>query len=222
MTQEISIGGRDAFALFPDLMKNAASASPPKAAAPPVPTPLPAKAAETAPVTGRRPAPPPPPDISWLSQGRYEARAAVSTEPTALLLMTGEEGRAEVAKAFQGIGYQIALAGSQSEAIARVKAFDFMAVVMDADFSGVSLANSPFHTFMKWLPMQQRRTIHYTFVGPQVHTLYSLEALAESVNLVVNTCDTKHFDVILRKTLAEGNALFQPYVAALSRCKQGP
>lgn len=219
MTQNKSAGGNDAFSLFPDLMKNVVRANQPKAAAPTV-SPLPEKRAEAPPAALRSTVlPPPHPDISWLSEGNYVEKAQATTEPTALLLMTGD-GKAEILQALQGVGYKIEQAGSQSEAIEKVKAIDFAAIVVDAGFTGAPFAESPFHTFMKWLPMQRRRPIHYTFIGPQAHTLYSLEALCESVNLVVNDRDTKHFDIILRKGLLEHNTLFQPYMALLAQRKK--
>jgi len=214
MTQGKSAGGSDAFSLFPELMKNVGKAKQPKAATAPTPSPPPAKPPDTPPVA-LRPPPPPHPDISWLLEGKYVEKAQVSQEPTALILMAGSD-KTEIAKAFQSIGYKIELAGSQNEAIEKVKAFDFAAIVVDVEFTGAPFAASAFHTFMKWLPMQRRRSIHYTFIGPQVHTLYCLEALTASVNLVVNERDAKHFDVILRKGLLEHNALFQPYTAALA------
>jgi len=220
MTQDKSAGGKDAFSLFPDLMKNVGKSNQPKAAIAPAPSPPPAKLPDTPPVALRSSVlPPPHPDIGWLLEGKYVEKVQLSQETTALILMAGG-GKAEILKAFQAIGYKIELAGSQNEAIEKVKAFDFAAIVADAGFTGGHFAESPFHTFMKWLPMQRRRSIHYTFIGPQVHTLYNLEALSESVNLVVNECDTKHFDVILRKGLLEHNTLFQPYTAVLAQRKK--
>ena len=219
MTQDKSAGGKDAFSLFPDLMKKDGKASQPKAAIPPAPPP-PKQRNETPQSAVRSTTlPPPHPDISWLLEGNYVEKTQVSRETTALVLMTGG-GKEEIVKAFQAVGYKIELAESQNEAMEKVKAFDFAAIVADAGFTGENLAESPFHTFMKWLPMQRRRSIHYTFIGPRAHTLYNLEALSQSVNMVVNECDAKHFDVLLRKGLVEHNALFQPYTAALTQRKK--
>lgn len=220
MTQDKALGGKDAFALFPGLMGDVAKANQPKAASAPAPSPPPERGNQAPAVALRSAVPlPPHPDNSWLTEGKYIAKAQITKDPTALILLTGE-GKTEIAKAFQGSGYRIEVAASQSEAIAKVKALDFAAIVADAGFTGLPLAKSPFHLFMQWLPMQRRRAIHYTFIGPQTHTLYCLEALTESVNLVVNAGDVQHFDVILRKGLADYNALFQPYLAALAKVKK--
>lgn len=215
MTQDKSPGRNDAFALFPDLMKNVA-----KSPLAPLPSPPPKRHTEIPVVaTNRSIAPPPPPDIRWLSEGGYQKKTQISKGPTALLLMTGD-GQTEIAKTFQGLGYSIEVAGSQSEAIQKVTTLDFAAIVADAGFMGTPLTKSPFHRFMKWLPMPRRRPIHYTFIGPQAHTLYCLEALSASVNMVVNEDDIKHFDVILRKGLLEHNTLFQPYMTILAQHKK--
>ena len=220
MTQDKSVGGKDAFALFPGLMGNVDKANQPKADSAPAPSRPPENRHQAPAVALRSAIPPPPhPDISWLAEGKYVGKAQITKDPTALILMAGD-GKTEITNAFQGIGYRIEVAESQSEAIAKVKAIDFAAIVADASFTGLPLTKSTFHTFMHWLPMQRRRSIHYTFIGPQAHTLYCLEALTESVNLVVNAGDINHFDVILRKGLLEHNTLFQPYMAVLAKSKK--
>ncbi|MDD5757741.1 MAG: hypothetical protein PHI06_01515 [Desulfobulbaceae bacterium] len=218
MTHDKSPGGNDAFALFPDLMKDVVKVSTQQSGAP-RPSSVQRKQAVSALATSTTVTPPPPPDIRWLSDGGEGEKAQIAKGPTALVLMAGD-GRQEISKTFQELGYSIELASSQAEAIRKVTALDFAAVVVDASFIRVPLAESAFHRFMKWLPMPKRRPIHYTFIGPQTHTLYSLEALSESVNMVVNEGDLKHFDVLLRKGLLEHKTLFQPYMARLAQHKK--
>lgn len=218
MASDKTTGGNDAFALFPDLMKGVVTAKPPVAARETLPKP---PAEDLRPVTAPAAthpsgvAPPPFPDISWLSSGEFVGKAAVSTERKALVLMEDAQGRAAVVRALQEHGFKTELAGSQAEAIEKVKALDFAAIAADEGFTGSPLARSAFHNFMKGLPMERRRAVHYTFIGPQSHTLYNLEALAKSVNLVVNAHDVAHFDIIMRKGLIEYKNLFQPYADAL-------
>ena len=68
---------------------------------------------------------------------------------------------------------------------------------------------------MSSLAMSQRRYLYYILVGPELHTLYDLEALAQSANLTVNERDVPHLRVILRKGLTDYEALFGPYLAAM-------
>ncbi len=46
-------------------------------------------------------------------------------------------------------------------------------------------------------------------------TLYDLQALAYSANLVVNDDDIPHFSLLLRKTIPEYEALFGPLMEEL-------
>ena len=55
----------------------------------------------------------------------------------------------------------------------------------------------------------------YALIGPQFHSLYDLEALTNSANLVVNDADVKHFSTILNKSIQDYNDLFGPYLAIL-------
>jgi hypothetical protein len=78
------------------------------------------------------------------------------------------------------------------------------------------LEDSTFHAYMRKMVMERRRYIFYILIGPDFHTLYNLQALATSANLVVNEADLKYFDVILRKTIPEYEELFGPLLEELA------
>jgi len=63
--------------------------------------------------------------------------------------------------------------------------------------------------------MRQRRYIFYILVGPEFHSLYGLEALSNSANLVVNERDVEHFKNIYKRAKAEYEELFGPLIGAL-------
>jgi hypothetical protein len=63
--------------------------------------------------------------------------------------------------------------------------------------------------------MNRRRNIHYTLIGPDFQTLYDLEALSNSANLVVNDSEMDHFGLILKKSLHESQKLFGPLAEAM-------
>jgi len=65
------------------------------------------------------------------------------------------------------------------------------------------------------MAMSRRRYIFYILVGPEFRTLYDLEALANSANLVVNDSDASHFSIILKRGMNDYNDLFGPYLEAL-------
>ena len=68
---------------------------------------------------------------------------------------------------------------------------------------------------MRKMAMLRRRNIHYTLIGPEFQTLYDLQAISNSANLVVNDNELKNFSLILKKSLHESQKLFGPLAEAL-------
>ncbi len=160
-------------------------------------------------------APPPGhPDISWLAQGIYAEREVLAEVPKALVLMAGGKDRDVVAKALADRGYQIEMPESGNDALAQMRFGLFAAIVLHVDFDG-SLADSSFHRQMAIMPMDRRRTLFYALIGKGFHTLYNMEALAYSANVVVNDAEVVHFDIILKKGLQEMQDLFGPFAEAI-------
>lgn len=177
-----------------------------------------AASAPAAQSTAGPPTVPPPdyPDISWLAQGLYSAREVVAEVPKALILMNSGEERDIVIRAFTERGYQTDTPESGNDALVQMRFGTFEAVVLHAEFDG-SLADSSFHQQMALMPMERRRSLFYALIGKEFHTLYNLEALANSANVVVNDAEVAHFDIILKKGLMEMQELFGPYAEALRR-----
>lgn len=216
MSSDNKPGGKDAFDLFPDLMKDMGAVG--RAAADskgPVPSKPETKIEPVSPKA--RVAPPTPPDISWLYQNEFTEDAKVSEMPTALVLMPEGESRGEVTQVFQGGGYQIEYADSAAEALDKMKFMNVAAVVQQVGFGGSLEADHQFHDHMRWLPMNKRRHIFYVRIGPDFHTLYDLEALTESANLVVNNRDVNNMHILLRKGLQDYEELFGPFINALEK-----
>ncbi len=160
--------------------------------------------------------PPAYPDISWLAQGIYAERERVADVPKALILMASGPGRDAVAKAFSERGYQIEMPESAADALVQMRFVSFAAVVLHTNYDG-PLAESTFHQHMTAMPMDKRRLLFYVLIGKDFYTLYNLEALAYSANVVVNDKETAHFDIILKKGLQETHELFAPYTEAMQR-----
>lgn len=160
--------------------------------------------------------PPVYPDISWLAQGIYTDREVVAEAPKALVLMADGRDRDTVAKALAERGYQVDMPESGRDALVQMRFGLFTAVVLHVDFDG-SLAESTFHHQMAAMPMDRRRAIFYALIGKEFHTLYNLEALAYSANVVLNETEVVHFEIILKKGLQEMQELFGPYIEAMKR-----
>jgi hypothetical protein len=218
MNDNNKVGGKDAFDLFPDLMKGVVGTdgqnrSSKKEPSSPEHQELQIKS-QSSPRKAVVP-PPKPPGINWLLQESLNERAQYSEVPAALILMSESESRIEVSQVFNDMGYQTEFVDSVSEAIEKMKYVNMAAVVLHTGFGGNPEEEQKFHQHMSWLPMNKRRYIFYVRIGPAFHTLYDLEALAQSANLVVNDRNLKSLQVILRKGLQDYEALFGPFIKAL-------
>jgi len=159
--------------------------------------------------------PPAPPDTSWLGRGEYEEREIVEDIPKVLLLIKDDALRESTEEVFADFGYMALKAESAQGAIDRMRFESFKGVVYHTGFEGVPLEQSVFAQHMNSMTMSERRFIYYVLVGPELNTLYDLEALSLSANLTVNEGDIKHLNLILRKGLTDYEALFGPYLAAM-------
>lgn len=158
---------------------------------------------------GVAPTPPEYPDIGWLAGGFYENQEVVEDVPKAMLLIAEGPVRDRVAKVMTDLGYLVETAESSADVIAKMRFVTYAAVVLQSGYDG-KLADSLFHRYMKEMPMVRRRYIYYLLIGPEFHTLYDLEALSNSANLVVNEQEVAHLDVIMKKGLREYEELFGP------------
>ena len=161
------------------------------------------------------PAAPKPPDVGWLASGEFKAQEVVKDVPLVMLLMADGPARVTVAEAFSALGYQPEFPESSEQAMERMRFVNFAAVVFHSAFEGGTFKESVFHRHMCELPMASRRTIYYMLVGPEFHTLYDLEALSCSANLVVNDQQVPQIATVLKKGLRDYQDLFGPLLDTL-------
>ena len=159
--------------------------------------------------------PPEPPDTSWLNEGVFEDQEVVEEIPLALVLVPDTCGAAAVIKALEAIGYRVERAESSQQALEKMEFVNYSGVFLHAEFEAGGLGRSAFHGAMSKMSMSKRRYIFYTVLGKDVHTLYDLEALAYSANIVVNERDLPHFATILKKAIPDYEGLFGPIMEEL-------
>ncbi len=164
--------------------------------------------------TGRI-SPPAFPDISWMTDGICDEGEVAEDVLKSLLLMPEGEVRDKVGKVFAELGYQTIYPESAGDAIEQMRFVNFAAVVFQVD-SGGEFKKSEFHHNMTQMSMSGRRRIYYVLIGPGFRTLYDLEALAYSANLVVNEVELPYFDIILKKGMQDRDELFGSYISALA------
>ena len=161
--------------------------------------------------------PPPFPDLSWLAIGKIQEEGIIEDTPMVLILMNKGPEMKIVLEAYEEEGYLPQFADSIDDAIDKMQFTSFGAVVLHSNFGEDHLNSNSFHIFMRKMTMLRRRNIHYTLVGPEFQTLYDLQALSNSANLVVNDNEMNHFRLILKKSLHESQKLFGPLAEALVR-----
>lgn len=159
--------------------------------------------------------PPEPPDVSWLEEGIFEDQEVVEEIPLALILIPESAGRAEVVKAVEALGYRVEIADNSLAAIDKMEFVNYSGVILHNEFEPEGIEGGPFHKSMCGMSMSKRRYIFYALIGKDFRTLYDLEALAYSANIVVNEKDVGRFGIILRKAIPDYEALFGPLMEEL-------
>lgn len=162
-------------------------------------------------------APPPPPDLGWLSSGQVQEKEVIEDTPMVLIMMGKGPGLTTVRETYEDENFLPVFVDSLEEGIDRMQFTPFAAVLLHSRFEGDSLASNSFHAFMRKMAMIRRRNIHYTLVGPEFQTLYDLQALSNSANLVINDNELSHFKIILKKSLNESQKLFGPLAESMVR-----
>lgn len=159
--------------------------------------------------------PPGPPDVTWLDDGVFEDQEVVEDIPRALILMPDIPEKDVVDQAAVKFGYQVEQASTAEDAIEKMRFVNYAAVFLHSGYENGGISLGKFHSFMRKLNMSRRRYILYVLLGDEFETLYDLQALAYSANLVVNSKDLKHIGVILKKVIPEYETLFGPLMEEL-------
>lgn len=154
--------------------------------------------------------PPEPPDVSWLEEGVYEDSDVVEEIPLALVMVPEVNGRDEVIKAVEGLGYRAEVAKSGKAAMEKMEFVNYASVMLHDDFEPGGLESGTFYAYLRNMNMAKRRYIFVALIGKDMNTLYDLQALSHSANIVVNDNDVKYLGVILRKAIPDYENLFGP------------
>lgn len=159
--------------------------------------------------------PPAAPDISWLQSGdgRDGGDDGAEELPTILVLMKESVHREVVVSSFMDHGYRLEFATSSVAAIEKMQFTIYAGVVQESSFETGAIQETDVHKYISSMDMVKRRQMLYILIGDKFRTLYDLEALCYSVNLVVNTKDIKYFSTMLRKVVRENEILFGPLIA---------
>jgi len=162
---------------------------------------------------------PPPPPV-WLDEGPAGSVEQKGEAPAALILCRDSGTRRLLEEALAVLGYQARSGESAAEALDILRFQNFACVVLHTLFEGGGLGDSRVHDALCALPMVRRRGIFYILLGPGLSTLYELQALALSANLVVGEGDLPRFGQVLRRAIPAHEALFGPLIEARGEGRQ--
>jgi CheY-like chemotaxis protein len=110
------------------------------------------------------------------------------------------------------LGFKFHTAETSELAIERTRYNQYDIIVIQESFAGsTTLKSNAALNYLATLSMAQRRHSMIVLVGPNFKTLDALQALAQSVQLVVNTADLPNFTAILKKSWAEFQNLYKVY-----------
>lgn len=184
------------------------AAKPAPAAAPNVPDPA-----------GEMVKPPPPPNMDWLkSQKNDDMQFSDHARdvPMALVLHGDDNMRHLIKSSMEALGYQASSVDTAEAAIHETQSISYACIVYHTGFEPGELNNSTFHNYMRRMPMSRRRYIFYILIGPDFISLYDIQALANSANLVVAEKDMRDFQPILHKAIPYYEQLFGPLLEELA------
>lgn len=158
--------------------------------------------------TNQQITPPPPPDLSGLSKSAYEGKEMIEDTPKVLVLMPDSPNRRLITEALEDLGYQPSFVQSAEDAMEKMQFINYASIILHSHYEGSALENGVFHPFMRAMNMNRRRYIFYILIGPEFHTLYGLEALVCSANLVINDQDLPQLAIILRTAIPQHEIMF--------------
>ncbi|MEA2059847.1 MAG: hypothetical protein U9P10_04890 [Thermodesulfobacteriota bacterium] len=161
--------------------------------------------------------PPNAPDISWLTDGEKEEADVLDDVPTAMVLVDDGGMREKMVQGLEDNQYQIVIPEDVDGAIDSMRFKAYAVVVFSSTYGGDTLENQDFHKFMMQMSMKKRRNIFYILVGPEFNTLFDLQALTLSANLVINREQIGHASTLIKKGIKDYEALFAPYLATLKQ-----
>jgi hypothetical protein len=163
--------------------------------------------------------PPPPPNMDWLKSKENEAMQFddhARDVPMALVLHGDDNMRHLITSSMEALGYQAAAVTTAEEAIHETQSMSYACIVYHTGFEPGELKDSTFHNYMRQMPMSRRRYTFYILIGPEFTSLYDIQALANSANLVVAEKDMKNFQPILHRAVPYYEQLFGPLLEELA------
>ena len=113
--------------------------------------------------------------------------------------------------AFTDLEYKLQRAKSPEHAVHKMRFNEYHVIVFHEKYGDSSLETSPLYEYIKDMPMHTRRKTFIAMVGDKFKTLDNMEALAYSVNLVINQKDVDQLETILKKSIGDNDTFYKVY-----------
>ena len=127
------------------------------------------------------------------------------------LICTDARTAETVRATLKDLGIKSHTADASGPAIERLRYTSYDCIIVQENFSASSIRSNAVMNYIASLPMAQRRNSFVCLLGPSFKTLDAMQAFAHSVHLVVNPSDLPNLTAILKKGLAEFDAMYRVY-----------
>ena len=109
------------------------------------------------------------------------------------------------------LDFKLQRAKSPEHAVHKLRFNQYHVVALHEKFGDTTLKTSPLYEFVRDMPMDTRRKTFVALVGENFKTLDNMEALAYSVNLVINQNDFDQLETILKKSIGDNETFYKVY-----------
>jgi len=107
--------------------------------------------------------------------------------------------------------YKLQRAKSPEHAVHKLRFNQYHVIAIHEKFGDTTLETSPLYEFIRDMSMNTRRKTFVALVGENFKTLDNMEALAYSVNLVINQKDLDQLETILKKSIGDNDNFYKVY-----------
>ncbi len=107
--------------------------------------------------------------------------------------------------------YKLQRAKSPEHAVHKLRFNQYHVVVFHEKFGDTTLETSPLYEYIRDMTMDTRRKTFVALVGDNFKTLDNMEALAYSVNLVINQKEMDQLETILKKSIGDNDTFYKVY-----------
>lgn len=127
-------------------------------------------------------------------------------------LICADPNTTEAAKhSLRELGYKFHTGETPEMALERLRYTNYDCIIIHENFAGSSLRSNAVLNYLATLPMAQRRYSFVCLIGGSFKTLDAMQAFTQSVHLVLNPADLPNLAVVLKKAIAQFEALYRTY-----------